>query len=72
MEQIIVCLKDKKKGEDCKKRLAYCGIPKTEEDIKCSHIEGNVFQILYDLRDAETLSSENGKYLVTPLGIIAL
>lgn len=72
MEQIIVCLNDKKKGEDCRRLLAFCEVPKTEEEIRCTPVKGNVLQILRDLRDAEALSSDNGKYLVTPLGFIAL
>ena len=72
MEQIVSCLNDKTKGEDNRRLLAFCKVPKTAEEIRRAAVKGDVYQLLQNLKNVEALSSANGKYFLTPLGFIAL
>jgi hypothetical protein len=55
------------KDENCLKLLIHCKEPKTYNEIKGAKInQSKIFSVLTDLKLAEALLFDNGKYYTSP------
>ncbi len=73
-EEIIACLNDPKDGENNRKLLAFCNVPRTYAEMgRGSNVKGaGLFRALVELKKSGALEFADGKYFASQLALEVL